>query len=235
MSLKEECIIVTGAAGNLGSAVARTLAARGARVICVDRSERDLELAAAGIDPNRIQWMAGTDVSDKAAMDDLVTKVVAGSGKLTGLVNTVGGFATGKVMTEALAQWDQMMLLNAKIALVTSAAVLPVMVAAGHGRIVHISGQPGLKAASSQAAYAASKAAVIRLIESIAAEHRADRITANCVLPGTIDTPANRAAMPNAKPDIWISPAAIAELIAYLVSREAAVVTGAAIPATGLL
>jgi NAD(P)-dependent dehydrogenase (short-subunit alcohol dehydrogenase family) len=90
-------------------------------------------------------------------------------------------------------------------------------------------------AAGNQAAYAASKAAVIRLIETIAAEHRADRITANSVLPGTIDTPVNRAAMPNAKPDIFVPPGAIAELIAYLVSPEAAVVTGAAIPAIRLV
>jgi len=76
---------------------------------------------------------------------------------------------------------------------------------------------------------------VIRLVESIASEHRGDRITANCILPGTIDTPVNRASMPNAKPDIWIAPAAIAELIAFLVSPAGAVVTGAAIPATALV
>jgi NAD(P)-dependent dehydrogenase (short-subunit alcohol dehydrogenase family) len=128
-----------------------------------------------------------------------------------------------------------MMLLNAKIALITNAAVLPAMQAAGYGRIVHIAAQPGIKATSGQAAYAASKAAVIRLVETIAAEHRADRITANCILPGTIDTPPNRASMPNAKPDIWIAPQSIAEVIAFLVSPAGAVVTGGAIPATGLV
>ncbi len=234
MSLNEECIIVTGASGNLGSVVARMLAAKGARVACVDRTERRFDLVEDGIDPDRVLWIGDADVSDKQAMDRVVASVVAHFGEVTGLVNTVGGFATGRVTAEALDQWDLMMLLNAKVALVTSAAVLPVMVAAGHGRIVHIAAQPGIKATAGQAAYAASKAAVIRLVETIAAEHRADRITANCILPGTIDTPVNRASMPNAKPDIWIPPAAIAEVIAFLVSPAGAVVTGAAVPATGL-
>ena len=235
MSLNEECIIVTGASGNLGSVVARTLAAKGARVACVDRTERQFDLVEHGIDPDRVLWIGDADVSDKPAMDRVVASVVARFGKVTGLVNTVGAFATGRVTAEALDQWDLMMLLNAKVALVTSAAVLPVMVAGGHGRIVHIAAQPGIKATAGQAAYAASKAAVIRLVETIAAEHRADRITANCILPGTIDTPVNRASMPNAKPDIWIPPAAIAEVIAFLMSPAGAVVTGAAVPATGLV
>lgn len=235
MSLNEDCIIVTGASGNLGSVVARTLAAKGARVACVDRTERRFDLVGDGIDSDRVLWIGDADVSDKQAMDRVVASVVAHFGKVTGLVNTVGGFATGRVTAEALDQWDLMMLLNAKVALVTSAAVLPGMVAAGHGRIVHIAAQPGLKATAGQAAYAASKAAVIRLVETIAAEHRADRITANCILPGTIDTPVNRASMPNAKPDIWIPPAEIAEVIAFLVSPAGAVVTGAAVPATGLV
>lgn len=235
MPLKDECIIVTGASGNLGSVVALTLARKGARVVCVDRTEQKFDLRDDGIDPDLILWIADANVSVKRAMDDVVASVVAHFGKVTGLVNTVGGFATGRVTAEALDQWDLMMLLNAKVALVTSAAVLPAMVAAGHGRIVHIAAQPGIKATSGQAAYAASKAAVIRLVETIAAEHRADRITANCILPGTIDTPVNRASMPNAKPDIWIPPAAIAEMIAFLVSPAGAVVTGAAVPATGLV
>ena len=235
MSLKTECIIVTGAAGNLGSAVAQMLAERGAQVVCVDRAERAFDMGKDGIDPARVLWLTGMDLADKAAMDQVVAAAVAKYGKVTGLVNTVGGFATGKVTAEALDQWDLMMTLNARIALVTSAAVLPAMQAAGHGRIVHIAAQPGLRATAGQAAYAASKAAVMRLVEAIAAEHRGDRITANCVLPGTIDTPANRASMPNARPDVWIPPAAIAELIAWLVSPAGAVVTGAAIHATGLV
>lgn len=233
MTLKDECIIVTGASGNLGFVVSRLLAERGAQVVCVDRNDANFADLAAGLDPSRLLMISGRDLGDKAAVDSVVAEAVARFGRVTGLVNTVGGFSTGKVTEEALGQWDLMMLLNAKIALVTSAAVLPAMMAAGHGRIVHIAAQPGIKATSGQAAYAASKAAVIRVMESIAAEHRRDRITANCVLPGTIDTPKNRASMPDAKTDTWIQPIAIAELIAYLMSDAGAVVTGAAIPATG--
>jgi NAD(P)-dependent dehydrogenase (short-subunit alcohol dehydrogenase family) len=235
MLLKDECIIVTGASGNLGSVVARVLAGRGAQVVCVDRVERKFDAVEHGSNPDRLLWVSGHNVADKAAMDDVVAQTIARFGKITGLVNTVGGFATGRVADDALDHWDLMMMLNAKVAVVTSAAVLPHMMTAGHGRIVHIAAQPGLKATAGQAAYAASKAAVIRIMESIAAEHRADRITANCVMPGTIDTPINRAAMPNAKPDIWIQPKSIADLIAFLMSPEAALVTGAAIPATGLM
>lgn len=235
VTLNNETIIVTGAAGNLGSVVARTLAPRGARVICADRTERAFHTEHDGIDPDRILWCSGHDLADKAAMDAVVAAAVERFGQVTGLVNTVGGFAVGRVTAEALDQWDHLMRLNARVALVTSAAVLPAMQAAGHGRIVHIAAQPGIKAVAGQAAYAASKAAVIRLVESIAAEHRADRITANCILPGTIDTQANRASMPDAKPDVWIPPATIAELIGYLVSPAGAVVTGAAINANGLV
>jgi NAD(P)-dependent dehydrogenase (short-subunit alcohol dehydrogenase family) len=233
MPLRGECIIVTGAAGNLGSAVAQILARRGARVVCADRTEH--AFAIDGIDPDGVMWTAGHDLSDRGEMESVVNTATARFGVVTGLVNTIGGFATGRVTGDVHSQWDRMMLLNARVAMVTSAAVLPAMVAAGRGRIVHIAAQPGLKATAGQAAYAASKAAVIRLVESIAAEHRADRITANCILPGTIDTPQNRAQMPDARPDIWIPPAAVAEVIAFLVSPAGAVVTGAAINATGLV
>lgn len=235
MSLKNECIIVTGASGNLGSVVARVLAGKDAQVVCVDRVERKFDAAENGAAPDGLLWISGHNVANKAAMDDVVTQTIARFGKITGLVNTVGGFATGKVAADALDHWDLMMLLNAKVAVVTSAAVLPAMMKAGHGRIVHIAAQPGLKASAGQAAYAASKAAMMRVMESIAAEHRADRITANCILPGTIDTAINRASMPNAKPDTWIPPSAIADLIAFLMSPAGALVTGAAIPATGLM
>lgn len=235
MMLTNDCVIVTGAAGNLGSEVARTLARQGAQVVCVDREARRFEVDGDGIDPDRLHWITGLDLSDRAAATEMVAQAVARFGQITGLVNCVGGFATGRLMAEAADQWDQMMTLNAKVAMVTTVAVLPALMEAGSGRIVHIAAAPGNKAAAGQAAYAASKAAVIRLVEVIAAEHRADRITANCILPGTIDTKANRAAMPNAKPDVWISPASIAEVIAFLISPAGAVVTGAAIPATGLL
>lgn len=232
MTLSDECVIVTGASGNLGSAVVAALAGRGAQVVCVDRTGHDFADLKAAHDPDRLLFLTGRDLTDSAAAEAVVAEAQERFGKVTGLVNTVGGFRTGKVGPDALSQWDMMMTVNAKVALITSAAVLPAMLAAGHGAIVHISAQPALKAGAGQAAYAASKAALLRMVEALAAEHRGDRITANCVLPGTIDTPQNREAMPDAKPGTFTAPEAIAELIAFLVSPAGSVVTGGAIPAT---
>lgn len=232
----QQTVIITGAAGNLGSAVARVLAAGGARLVLVDRSADMLApLLTALPSAAEVLTVTDADIMELSGAQEMVARAVERFGSVSALVNTVGGFRTGPVIGDATSQWDMMMTLNAKVALITSAAVLPVMKEAGYGRIVHIAAAPGIKAGANQAAYAASKAAVIRLVETIAAEHRKDRITANCLLPGTIDTPQNRAAMPDAKTDTWVSPDAIARLIAFLVSPDAAVVTGGAIPATGLV
>lgn len=232
---KPTCVIVTGAAGNLGRAITARLAGQGVNLVCVDRTSEGLEALVRAL-PSRVKVLtfAGADLSDPAIAQAMAEAAVDCFGGIDGLVNTVGGFATGPVDGGALDQWDLMMSLNARVALVTSIAVLPVMQAARYGRIVHIAAAPGLKAGANQAAYAASKAAVLRLAESIALEHRSNRITANCILPGTIDTPQNRSAMPDARVSDWVTPDSIARLIAFLISPEAAVVTGAAIPATGL-
>jgi NAD(P)-dependent dehydrogenase (short-subunit alcohol dehydrogenase family) len=154
-------------------------------------------------------------------------------GRVDALVNTVGGFKMGPVDQSGIDQWDALMSLNARTAYAISAAVLPGMQQRQYGRIVHIAAAPGLKAGGRQAAYAASKAAVIRLTEAIAAENRPHRITANCILPGTINTPQNREAMPDADTAGWVPPTAIAKLISFLVSEQASAVTGAAIAAGG--
>jgi NAD(P)-dependent dehydrogenase (short-subunit alcohol dehydrogenase family) len=228
-------VIITGAGGNLGRAVTTALAAQGARLVCVERTAAVLEVLTAQLPSSAVILpLAGVDLTDPAAASKMVEAALDRFGAVSALVNTVGGFTLGRVATEVLSQWDAMMTINARVALVTSVAVLPTMQTARYGRIVHIAAMPGQKAGASQAAYAASKSAVIRLTESIAEEHRKDRITANCILPGIIDTPQNRAAMPDAATDTWVTPQSIAELIAFLVSPAAAVVTGAAIPATGL-
>ncbi|PDT11179.1 3-oxoacyl-ACP reductase [Rhizobium sp. J15] len=230
----QKAVIVTGAGGNLGRAVVRELAAAGMKLVCINRSSHGLESLANDL-PASTEFLpiAGTDLADYGSCTAAVAQAVARFGGVSALVNTVGGFQMGPVGPDAPAQWKMMMTANADTALTISAAVLPIMKAAGYGRIVHVAAAPGLKAGANQAAYAASKAAVIRLTEAIAAECRDDRITANCILPGTIDTPENRAAMPNAKTEGWVSPQSIARLIAFLISPAAAVVTGAAIPSTG--
>jgi NAD(P)-dependent dehydrogenase (short-subunit alcohol dehydrogenase family) len=232
---KPTCMIVTGAAGNLGRATAARLADEGVNLVCVDRTAEALNSMVQTLPVKaKVLTFADADLGNPAVAQAMVESAVNSFGGVDALINTVGGFATGPVNGDALDQWDLMMNLNARVALVTTIAVLPAMQAVRYGRIVHIAAAPGLKAGANQAAYAASKAAVLRLTESIAVEHRSNRITANCILPGTIDTPQNRAAMPDAKVSDWVSPDAIARLISFLVSSAASVVTGAAIPATGL-
>jgi NAD(P)-dependent dehydrogenase (short-subunit alcohol dehydrogenase family) len=228
-------VLVTGAAGNLGRAAVEQLAAqKGMRLVLMDRSAEKLNSLIAGLGPDaQTLAVAGVDLTDFDACSSAIKRAVEKFGGIGALVNTVGGFQMGKI-AEAVGQWDAMMAINARTALTISAAVLPIMQAANYGRIVHIAAATGLKAPAGMAAYASSKAAVLRLTESLAEENRKHRITANCIMPTTIDTPQNRAAMPDAKTDSWVSPQSIARLISFLVSPASAVVTGAAIPATGL-
>lgn len=232
VSRTEIVVMVTGAAGNLGAAVVNEFTANGARVVFVER-DLDARVSPDGNTDGKDLKIGAIDLADPAACQDAVRRTLDAFGRIDVLVNTVGGFRTGPVHETGLDQWDQLFQMNARTAYAISAAVLKPMREAAYGRIVHIAAAPGLKAGANQAAYAASKAAVIRLTEAIAAENRDLRITANCILPGTIDTPQNRAAMPNARTDGWVQPADIAKLIGFLVSPAGGIVTGAAIPATG--
>ncbi len=232
--MKDRVIMVTGASGNLGSAVVDVLAASCAGIVRVDFTDAGVEdLTPASGGRAGVLTLGGIDTSKPEMCQMVVDKCLTAFGRLDGLVNTVGGFGVGPVDNDGLALWEKFMGMNAKTAYCINAAVLGPMQAAGYGRIVNIAAAPGLKAGARQAAYAASKAAVMRLTEAIAAENRKHGISANCILPGTIDTPQNRQAMPDANTDSWVTPEEIARLIAFLVSPEGGVVTGGALPATG--
>ncbi len=229
--METQVVMVTGAGGNLGRAVVEEFAARGLKLACLERTPARLDELAAGAS---LLKLPGVDLTDFNACAEAVRKTKEAFGAIHALVNTVGGFRMAPVGEKGLDQWDALMTMNARTAYAISAAVLPSMRDAGYGRIVHVAAAPGLKAGGRQAAYAASKAAVIRLTEAIAAEERMHGVTANCILPGTIDTPENRAAMPDSNRDSWVSAGSIAKLIAFLTSAEGGIVTGGAIPATGL-
>ncbi|MBD1548128.1 SDR family NAD(P)-dependent oxidoreductase [Roseibium aggregatum] len=232
--MKDRIVMVTGASGNLGSAVVDTLRPSCTGIVCVNYSGEATEQLELGADGKAaLLTIGGTDTSSPEACQTAVDKCLAAFGRLDGLVNTVGGFGMGPVDDDGIALWEKFMSMNAKTAYCISAAVLKPMQEAGFGRIVHIAAAPGLKAGARQAAYAASKSAVIRLTEAIAAENRKHGISANCILPGTIDTPQNREAMPDANTDTWVKPESIARLIAFLMTPEGGVTTGGAIPATG--
>ncbi len=227
-----QTIVVTGAAGNLGSAIAETLARLGASLALADMRRESLQQAAARIGATPL-LIAGADVRSKDGTAQIVRECMARFGRIDGLANTVGTFKMANVDEGAAEDWSFLMDLNALSALRLSEAVLPVMIAQGYGRIVHVAAGAGARSFAGASVYAASKAAVLRITEAISEENKAKGVTANCVMPGTIDTPQNRAAMPGADFSTWVQPADIAAVIAFLLSRQAGAVTGAAVPIAG--
>ncbi len=219
-------IIVTGAAGNVGSALAAILASRGARIIAVDTVKDRLETVVAGLPGTGHLALSAYNLMDPAATEALVAHVIATTGRLDGVGTTVGGFAMGKLAETGLDQWELMFNLNIKTTWNIYRAATPAIIQSGGGALVGIGSVAGLKAGAEVAAYAATKAGVMRLTESLADELRASHIRVNAVLPTTIDTPQNRAAMPDADTSRWVTPAEVGEAMAFLLSAAASGVTG---------
>lgn len=222
--LEGRMVIVTGVCGVLGSAVSELLAVRGARVVGFDRAENNRRCKVD---------FAGVDLADETACRRAVDSAVARTGPLYGLVNIVGGFEMATLAESGPGLWDRMYHMNLRTALCASSAALPHFSERGAGRIVNVGAGSAAKGAAAMGAYAAAKSGVARLTESLAEECRGAGVTVNAVAPHIIDTPANRAAMPDADFSRWTSPAAIARVIAFLLSDDASAVTGALIPVTG--
>jgi len=235
MDLKGKVIVVTGAVGNLGRATVDVVRSAGAAVVAVDRSQERLdEVYAASGQPADMLLCGGTDLAREDSVQSVVKVALDRFGRIDGLVNTVGGFRGGKTLCEEdLATWDAMMTMNLRTTLLACRAVVPVMIGQGGGAIVNISAGAALSGPARLAAYSASKAAVLRLSESLAGETKAKGVRVNAVMPGTIDTPQNREAMPNADTSKWVRPEHIATVIAFLLSDAACAVTGAAVPVFG--
>jgi NAD(P)-dependent dehydrogenase (short-subunit alcohol dehydrogenase family) len=176
------------------------------------------------------------DLTDAAQCQAVVAAVVAKLGTVDALINIAGGFAMGEAVHETTPEtWDFLMGLNAHSVLNMARATVPVMLKAGHGRIVNIGAGAGQHGAARMGAYSASKSVVIRLTEAMAGELKTQGINVNCVLPSIIDTPRNRADMPDADFSTWVHPDALARVIGFLASDAAAPVHGAALPVTGLV
>lgn len=234
-NFSQQVILVTGAAGNLGQAVARSFRAAGARLVLVDRaSDRLGHIYPDLVTAPSVFLAAPYDVFEPESVKALVERVAERFGRLDVLVNTVGGYRAGlPVQQTPLEVFDLMMTLNARSAFVISQAVVPVMLRQSSGRIIHVAAKAGLAGAANGAAYSAAKSAVIRLTESLAAELKDKGINVNCIVPGTLDTPQNREAMPNADTSRWVSAESVANVILFLASPAARSVHGAVIPVTG--
>jgi NAD(P)-dependent dehydrogenase (short-subunit alcohol dehydrogenase family) len=177
--------------------------------------------------------LAVADLRDAAAVAAAVQAATARFGRIDALCNIAGGFAMGTpVHATSDAQWDEMFDLNVRSLRNTVAAVVPGMLDGQGGKIVNIASGSARQGLANMGAYCASKDVVIRLTESMSAELRGQGINVNCVLPGTIDTPDNRAAMPKADRGKWVTPEALADVIVYLCSPAARAIHGASIPCT---
>lgn len=217
-------IIVTGAAGILGQALVRRLVDDGLDVAALD-------LADSIPDVGQAHSLGGVDLTDAAATADAVAQL-AGDGALAGLANIAGGFVWEMHGADSPASYEKMYRLNVQSAVNACTAALPAL-RKGQGAMVNVAAAATLKAGAGMGAYAASKAGVMKLTEALAAEELDSGVRANAVMPSIIDTPANRADMPDADFGKWVSPEALAAVIAFLLSDAAAPVTGACIPVTG--
>jgi 3-oxoacyl-[acyl-carrier protein] reductase len=219
-------VVVTGASGALGQVVAQMALARGARVAGVDHAPSQIPATENCIE------IGGVDLSDAAQAKKAIDALAAHFGRLDVLMNIAGGFAFETIAEGDPKTWQRMYALNVLTALNASRSAIPHLAASSAARIVNVGAMGALEAGAGMGAYAASKAGVHRLTEALAAEWKG-KITVNAVLPSIIDTPANRASMPQADFNKWVTPQELAEVMLFLASDAASAVTGALLPVSG--
>jgi NAD(P)-dependent dehydrogenase (short-subunit alcohol dehydrogenase family) len=227
--------LVAGGTGGLGRAVSLAFLLEGAAVVTTYRTQAELDdlVQAAGAKAARLEGHR-VDATDETDTRRLVEDVVARHGRLDALVNTVGGYAGGvKLWDLDTKVLDHLLALNLRSGYALARAVLPAMLSRGGGSIVNIAAKAALEHPAQAAAYAASKAAALALINSLAAETLGTGVRVNSVLPSIIDTAANRKSMPKADFAKWPKPEEIARVILFLCSDDANVIHGAAIPVYG--
>lgn len=219
-------VIVTGGFGILGAAVAAAFAQTGNKVARIDFAPAAREPLAGALD------IGGVDLADAGTTGEALAQIVAAHGGIDVLVNVAGGFTWETLEGGSIAAWAKMQAMNLTTAATITQLALPELRKSAAGRIVNIGAGAAIKAGAGMGAYAASKSGVHRLTEALAEELAGTSVTVNAVLPSIIDTPANRADMPDADYSTWVQPSAIAEVIGFLASDAGRSITGALIPVT---
>jgi len=228
-------VIVAGGTGGLGRSVSLAFLSEGASVAVTYRREEELAAlkSAAGANGSALSGYK-VDVTDEKSTAKFAEELVSQHGKVDALVNTVGGYAGGiplwKTETSVL---EQMVSLNLRSGFNLSRAVLPAMLKQAHGSIVNVAAKAAFDHGAGASAYAASKAAAVAMMDSLAADVKGTGVRVNSILPSIIDTEANRQAMPNSKFETWPKTEDIAKVILFLCSDESKVIHGAAIPVYG--
>jgi NAD(P)-dependent dehydrogenase (short-subunit alcohol dehydrogenase family) len=231
--MSPQTILVTGAAGHLGQAVATRFSQPGVRLVLADLNE---SLLMRAFTPTENVLLLPMDLLDPEQVVAGVEAARSRFGPIDSCCHIAGGFRMGEAVHEtSRATWDFLMDLNARTFLHVARAVVPVMCERGRGRIVTVGAAAATKGSANMGAYIASKSALIRLTEAMSAELKERGVNVNCVVPSIVDTPDNRAAMPEADPSRWVAPQALAEVVAFLASDAASAIHGASIPVHGLV
>jgi len=228
-------VLVAGGTGGLGRAVSLAFLKENATVVVTYRKQEEMDALkiAAATNESRLEAYA-VDVTEETAVYQLVEKILAKHRRLDALVNTVGGYAGGTKLWELETKvFDQMLALNLRAGYALSRAAVRPMLKEGHGAIVNVAAKSAVDHAAGAAAYAASKAAAVALLDSLAADTKGCGVRVNTILPSIIDTAANRKAMPKADFTKWPKPEDITRVILFLCSDDDRVIHGAAIPAYG--
>ena len=235
LSFADKVILIAGGTGGLGRPVSLAFLKEKAKVVVSYRNPEEFSAlqSAAGAHASSLQGQP-VDVTDEAAVNQFVDKILAEHGRLDAMVNTVGGYAGGTKLWELETKvFDMMLALNLRAGYALSRAAIVPMLWQKHGAIVNVAAKAALDHGAGAAAYAASKAAALAMIDSLAADVKGTGVRVNSILPSIIDTAANRKAMPNAEYAEWPKPEDIAHVILFLCSDQARVIHGAAIPVYG--
>jgi NAD(P)-dependent dehydrogenase (short-subunit alcohol dehydrogenase family) len=229
LGLKDKHYVVTGALGSLGHTLSLRLADSGAKVTLVDLAESSQDREP----PKGCLLLGGVDLTNEDDVIEAFKVSQATLGPIDGLINIAGGFAWEPIKGGNLATWDRMYQMNLRSAVVACSAVLPHLLKSNNSAIVNIGAAAAQKAALGMAAYTASKSGVARLTESLAEELKLENVRVNAVLPSILDTPANRADMPDEDFSRWVKAEELCAVIEFLLSDAASAVTGACVPVTG--